>query len=177
MRPVTFVALLGTTLSGDFASAQTAPEQRAANPAESQKKPPGTKGTDALTENGPGRPNALAEARREAAERKAVEAEPLAVAPSAAAQPAPAMPVQPMVEAVAPGPPQKNLTGEEFGLIHEGSTAADVLTVLGPPSSRVVIPDDDGHLRESLQYWVKGNPMGTVRLDNGRVVQIETKAR
>jgi hypothetical protein len=41
----------------------------------------------------------------------------------------------------------------------------------------VVVPDDDGHLREALQYWVKGNPMGTVRLDNGQVVEIETKLK
>jgi hypothetical protein len=81
------------------------------------------------------------------------------------------------VQAVPPGPPQKNLTGEEFGLIRVGSTEKEILAVLGPPSSRVVVPDDDGHLRESFQYWVKGNPMGTVRLDNGRVVQIETKPK
>jgi hypothetical protein len=81
------------------------------------------------------------------------------------------------VQAVPPGPPQKNLTGEEFALIRVGSTEKEVLAVLGPPSSQVVVPDDDGHLRESLQYWVKGSPMGTVRLDNGRVVQIETKPK
>jgi hypothetical protein len=80
-----------------------------------------------------------------------------------------------MVQAVPPGPPQKRLTGQEFGLIQIGASAKQVLEVLGPPSSRVTIPDDDGHLRESLQYWVKGRPMGTVRLDNGRVVQIETR--
>ena len=83
----------------------------------------------------------------------------------------------PTVQAVPPGPPQKNLTGEEFRLIRVGSTVKEVLAVLGPPSSRVVVPDDDGHLRESLQYWVKGAPMGTVRLDNGRVVQIETRPK
>jgi hypothetical protein len=60
-------------------------------------------------------------------------------------------------------------------LVHFGSTAKEVLAVLGPPSSRVVVPDDDGHMRESFQYWVKGNPMGTVRLDNGRVIEIETR--
>jgi hypothetical protein len=81
------------------------------------------------------------------------------------------------VQAVPPGPPQKNLTGEEFGLIHVGSTVKEVLAVLGPPSSRVVVPDDDGHLRESFQYWAKGAPLGTVRLDNARVVQIETKPK
>jgi hypothetical protein len=58
-----------------------------------------------------------------------------------------------------------------------GSTVKEVLQILGPPSSRVVVPDDDGHLRETFQYWVKGRPMGTVRLDNGRVIQIETQAK
>src|SRR5271156_515010 len=141
MRLVTFVALLGTTLSGDFGRAQTSPEQRTPSEADSQKRSTGTKGTDALTENGPARPNALVEARREAAERKPAETEPPPAAQAAPAHPAPppAMPVQPTVEAIPPGPPQKNLTGEEFGLIHEGSTAAEVLTVLGPPSSRVVV--------------------------------------
>jgi hypothetical protein len=82
-----------------------------------------------------------------------------------------------MVQPVPPGFPQKHLTGEEFGLIGVGSTAEDVLEALGPPSSRVVVPDDDGHLRESLQYWAKGIAIGTVRLDNGRVVQIETSRK
>jgi hypothetical protein len=91
--------------------------------------------------------------------------------------PAPAAPSIPTVQAVPPGPPQKNLTGEEFALIREGSTEKEVLAVLGPPSSQVVVPDDDGHLRETFQYWAKGSPMGTVRLDNGRVVQIETKSK
>jgi hypothetical protein len=114
----------------------------------------------------------MAEAR--AAARHTSEA---ATAPdtATAAQPRPAPPVLATVQAVPAGPPPKNLTGDEFRLVHVGSTMKEVLAVLGPPSSRVVVPDDDGHLRESFQYWVKGTPMGTVRLDNGRVVQIETK--
>src|ERR1700685_3576755 len=91
-------------------------------------------------------------------------------APSPPPQQAPApiitQPVRPLVQAVPPGPPQKDLTSEEFGFIHVGSTVKEVLKALGPPSSRVVVPDDDGHLRESLQYWVKGSPMAMVRMDN-----------
>jgi hypothetical protein len=135
----------------------------------------GTSATDALTENGPERPHALAEARREESRRAAQEAG--TVPDSAPPTPPAPPPVLVMVQAVPPGPPQKNLTGEEFALIQVGTTAKRVLEVLGPPSSRVVVPDDDGHLRESLQYWVKGSPMGTVRLDNGRVVQIETRRK
>jgi hypothetical protein len=172
MRPAMFVALLGTTLSMNPVEAQSSAAQPASGTAE-----PHRDHNDALFENGPARPNALAEARRAESQRR----RPPETAPnpepanqSALAQIAPSIP---MVQAVPPGPPVKNLTGKEFALIHVGSGEKQVLEVLGPPSSRVVVPDDDGHLRESLQYWVKGSPMGTVRLDNGRVVQIETKAK
>ncbi len=97
--------------------------------------------------------------------------------PAPAPQAAPPAPIVPTVQAAPPGPPQKNLTGDEFKLIHTGSTTREVLAVLGPPSSRVVIPDDDDHLRETLEYWVKGAPAATIRLDNGRVVQIMTKPK
>jgi hypothetical protein len=109
------------------------------------------------------------------AENKEDTARKPATAPQVA-PPTPA-PVVPTVQAVPPGPPQKSLTGDEFQLIHSGSTAKEVMAVLGPPSSRIVIPDDDDHLRETLQYWVKGAPAATIRLDNGRVVKVETKPR
>jgi hypothetical protein len=167
MRPVLFLALLGTALSAQTSgTGESKPEPRTRHS--------GTSATDALTENGPDRPNAIAEARAAAHRTSQAEAAPDS---APAAQPRPAPPALPTVQAVPPGPPQKNLTGEEFRLVHAGSTAKEVLAVLGPPSSRVVVPDDDGHLRESFQYWVKGNPMGTVRLDNGRVVEIETKRK
>jgi hypothetical protein len=173
MRPLIAVAVLGTALSMNPATAQ---EQPASGTAASNKKHSGTSATDALTENAPDKPNALAEARRAAeARRSTPEDAGNSPVPAPKAAPAPIAPRLPTVQAVPPGPPQKNLTGQEFALIHVGSTEKEVLGVLGPPSSQVVVPDDDGHLRESLQYWVKGSPMGTVRLDNGRVVQIETK--
>ena len=172
------VALLGTTLSMDPAGGQSSPAQPASGTAETNEKHSGTSATDALTENAPERPNAVAEARRAASQRASQEDAAGGPVPSAKAAPEPIVtPVRPMVQAVPPGPPQKNLTGEEFGFIYIGSTEKEMLKVLGPPSSRVIVPDDDGHLRESLQYWVKGSPMGTVRLDNGRVVQIETKGK
>jgi hypothetical protein len=178
MRPVLFaVALFGISFSAGFAQSQTPTPQSAPEPAVTHKKPAGTRATDSLFENGPSRPNALTDARREESQRKQPESspEPTPARPSIPA-PAPEPPAaRPTVEALPPGPPQKNLTGEEFRLIHTGSSVKEVLEALGPPSSRVVVPDDDGHLRESLQYWVKGHPMGTVRLDNGRVVQIEAK--
>jgi hypothetical protein len=175
MRPVMFSALLATALSVNPAKAQDSSESNA----KAAKKKHVPTAIDALIENGPERPHALEEARREAAENKAkVEKSPEAATSSRLPPgPPPLAPVEqrPTVQAVPPGPPQKDLTGEEFARIRVGSTEKEVFTVLGPPSSRVVVPDDNGHLRESLQYWVKGNPMGTVRLDNGRVVQIETK--
>jgi hypothetical protein len=171
MRSLMVVALLGTTLSMNPAAAQSSPASgTAASKTESHQNH-----NDWLFENGPAPKSA--EARRAALQHTSrAEAAP-DPAPAKPAAPAPAAPVLPTVLAVAPGPPQKNLTGEEFGLIHVGSTEKEVLAVLGPPSSQVVVPDDDGHLRESLQYWVKGSPMGTVRLDNGHVVQIETKPK
>jgi hypothetical protein len=159
------------------ATAQSSSAPAASGAAESAKKRSGTSATDALTENGPERPNALAEAQREASQRSQLAQTASESAPAAKATPAPSLSARPMVQPVPPGPPQMHLTGEEFGLIGVGSTAKDVLDALGPPSSRVVVPDDDGHLRESLQYWAKGIAIGIVRLDNGRVVQIETSRK
>jgi hypothetical protein len=169
MRPVFVAAFLGAALTVNVVSAQDGESQ-------APKKKHTPTAMDSLFENGPARPHALEDSKREAAARKAEQDK----APDAApAKPAPteAAPMVPTVQAAPAGPPQKNLTGEEFRLIHVGSSQKEVLTVLGPASSRVVVPDDDGHLRETLEYWVKGNPAATVRLDNGRVVEIETKRK
>jgi hypothetical protein len=164
MRTTVPVALLASVLSANFAVAQSTPAQ--SKGAETRS---GHNGW--LFENGPTPKNPPvihpAKSNRTPAEA-ATEPDSKPVPPP---PPAPAIAT---VQAVPPGPPQKDLTGAEFSLIHVGSAEKEVLTALGPPSSRVVIPDDDGHLRETMQYWVKGSPMGTVRLDNGRVVQIET---
>jgi hypothetical protein len=165
--------------SGQFRRAgQSSPAQPTSGTAETNEKHSGTSATDALTENAPGtaeRPRGSSP--RSVPTRIAEDAAGGAV-PAAKATPQPIVtPVLSMVRAVPPGPPQKNLTGEKFALIYIGSTKKEMLRVLGPPSSRVVVPDDDGHLPESLQRWVKGSPMGTVRLDSGRVVQIETRPK
>ena len=172
MRPVLVVALLGTAMSVTIVEAQSSPESNA----KVHKKQRPSTAMDALFENGPERPHALEEAAREAAERKGKEQKSADSAASTESAPV-ARPVIPTVEAVPPGPPQKKLTGGEFKLIHMGSPVKEVLNVLGPPSSRMVVPDDDGHLRETLEYWMNGAPLGTVRLDNGRVIEIETKAK
>jgi hypothetical protein len=170
MRPVMVVALLGTAFSMNLAEAQSAADEPAPSKAESKRAVSHPPHDGSLTENGPPLRKKREESRPTAEER-----------PDPA--PAPPAPVQqqgaqlPTVQAVAPGPPQKDLTGKEFALVAVGASVKDVLQVLGPPSSRVVVPDDDGHLRETFQYWVKGRPMGTIRLDNGRVVQIEAQAK
>lgn len=178
MRPVFLAALLGGALYVHPVAAQSASSQPEGSTSGSNgtatPKKRGTSATDSLFENGPERPHALADARREESERQPKAEKSPEAASLAAPPPAPALPT---VQAVPPGPPQKNLTGDEFRLIRVGSTVKEVLNILGPPSSRVVVPDDDGHLRETLQYWVKGVPAGTVRLDNGRVAQIETEQK
>jgi hypothetical protein len=168
MRPVIAV-VFGAALSMNIAAAQSSAQPNT----QALKRKHVPSASDALFENGPERPRALDEAR--STDNQKPPEKPDSQAPPAA-PPAPA-PMLPTVQAVPPGPPQKNLTGQEFQLIKVGSTEKQVLEVLGPPSSKVVVPDDDGHLRESFQYWVRGIPMGTVRMDNGRVVQIETQQK
>jgi hypothetical protein len=63
----------------------------------------------------------------------------------------------------------------EIAAIQVGATSHDLEAALGAPESRVSIPDDDGHLVEICQYWAKGQPLGTVRLDNGRVISVQTR--
>lgn len=90
------------------------------------------------------------------------------------AQPAAEQPVL-AAATVAVQPPVKEATLEEFASIKAGTSDKDMVALLGPPSSRVSVPDDDGHLRESCQYWAKGKPIGTIRLDNGQVVSVEVR--
>ncbi len=77
--------------------------------------------------------------------------------------------------AVEPPPPPNEPTAEQVAGIQVGASEDDVIAALGQPASRVVIPDDDGHLRESFQFWAKGSQLGTVRLDNGYVVKVEAR--
>jgi hypothetical protein len=65
-------------------------------------------------------------------------------------------------------------TVEDVASIKVGTTESDLVAALGQPSSRVIIPDDDGHLRVICQYWANGRALGTIRLDNGQVVTVET---
>lgn len=85
--------------------------------------------------------------------------------------PAPITPVAaPVAEVVVKEP-----TLEEVASIKIGTTSSELHAALGTPESRVSIPADDGHLLEICQYWAKGAPLGTVRLDNGHVVSVQTQ--
>lgn len=78
----------------------------------------------------------------------------------------------PVAEPAVPVPPVKELSTADLSGLPVGASEKDMLAALGVPESRVSIPDDDGHLRETCQYWAQGRPLGTVRLDNGQVVQV-----
>ena len=84
---------------------------------------------------------------------------------------APIMPIAPPV--VIPPPAPKEPTPQEVASIQVGAAEQDVLATLGVPASRVIVPDDDGHLRESFQYWARGSEIGLIRLDNGVVSTVE----
>jgi hypothetical protein len=71
-------------------------------------------------------------------------------------------------------PPRKEPTAEELAAIHVGASEQEVAAALGRPESTVTIPDD-GHLVQICQYWSKGKQLGTVRLDNGQVVSVESR--
>ena len=136
-------------------------------PAPASASSPGTSTPDELTEPAPpSRPRA--ESRRTATRvrrqhESAAAIEPAATLPTPIAAP---IPVEPAVKVPTP---------EEVAGIQVGASEKDVMDALGVPASRVTIPDDDGHLRESYQYWANGSQIGTVRLDNGYVVKVEAR--
>jgi hypothetical protein len=71
-------------------------------------------------------------------------------------------------------PPRKEPTAEELAGIHVGVSEQELISTLGKPESTVTIPDD-GHLVQICQYWSQGKQLGTVRLDNGQVVSVESR--
>jgi hypothetical protein len=73
-------------------------------------------------------------------------------------------------------PVRKEPTAEDLAIIQVGASEEWVVAVLGQPESKVTIPDD-GHLLQICQYWSKGKQLGTVRLDNGQVVNVESRTQ
>lgn len=61
---------------------------------------------------------------------------------------------------------------QDFARVKEGESSANVVAILGTPSSRVIIPEDDGHLTEILSWSDKTERVGTVHVDNGKVVSV-----
>jgi hypothetical protein len=84
-------------------------------------------------------------------------------------------PITPVVVPVVAQVVVKEPTVEDVASIKVGATASELRAALGVPESRISIPGDDGHLLEICQYWAKGEPVGTVRLDNGRVISVQAQ--
>ena len=147
--------------------AQTLPVGPGPTPVTAGSGSPETSTTDELTEPAASARRARAESRR-AASRLRRQRESAAIEPTAALPPpiAAPIPVEPVV---------KEPTPEEVAGIQIGANEKDVIAALGMPASHITIPDDDGHLRETYQYWAKGSQIGTVRLDNGLVVKVEAR--
>jgi hypothetical protein len=79
----------------------------------------------------------------------------------------------PAVAPVPPPIPVHHASRAEVSAIQPGASRSDVMAKLGPPASLVTIPDE-GHLVETFKY-VSGNSwVGTVRLDNGSVVSVDS---
>jgi hypothetical protein len=58
---------------------------------------------------------------------------------------------------------------QDFAKVAEGESRSEVVSALGVPWSHVTIPDD-GHLVEIMSWYDGNRRVGTVRLDNGKVV-------
>jgi hypothetical protein len=148
--------------------AKKKPVPSAPDPLAAKSRPPLTAGgDDALSPLPPSGASSPSQSRSRAARKPAPQDATAAALPGPLAATPIAMPIaQPIV---------KVPTIEEIASIKIGTTAEVLVAVLGQPSSRVSIPDDDGHLRESCQYWANGRQLGTIRLDNGQVVAVETR--
>lgn len=176
MRLLATIAIFGTSVSIGNGQSQDPPEPSTAvarpqaAPARATARRSESNKPDMFDEWGPGLRRASSQPR--STETRAKQ-EPEPAAPVQPPAPPPPAPLVPTVAPAPAGPPPKEPTAEEFASIHVGASEKEMLGILGPPSSRVSIPDDDGHLRETCQYWVKGSPVATIRLDNGRVAKIE----
>jgi hypothetical protein len=95
---------------------------------------------------------------------------------TAAAESFASSPILAPITAFAVEPAVKEPSVEEIAAVKVGATSNELQTTLGAPESRVSIPDDDGHMLEICQYWANGQPLATIRLDNGRVVSVQTRS-
>ncbi|HYL78309.1 MAG TPA: hypothetical protein VEU96_29230 [Bryobacteraceae bacterium] len=127
-----------------------------------------------IFEDGP--PPAQAKPVKQPVEGDPVKVDPVKAVPSSPVEPVVNQPQWPTVERVDTPPlPLKDVKPGDFASVKVGFTEKEMIAVLGPPASRVVVPDDDGHLRESCQYWGDGKLLGVVRLNDGRVATVEVR--
>jgi hypothetical protein len=80
---------------------------------------------------------------------------------------------EPEAAPLPPPVPVHVTTQQEVSAIQAGTVRRDVLAKLGPASSMVTIPDE-GHLLEIFKYTSGGRWLGTVRMDNGAVVSVDS---
>jgi hypothetical protein len=73
----------------------------------------------------------------------------------------------------APPPPPPPVTAQDVQTMQVGASRNDLLTRLGSPSSRIVMPEDGG-LVEVYTYRVNGAKVGSVRLLNGAVTEVQS---
>ena len=108
--------------------------------------------------------------------KQPAEGDPVKAVQAPPVEPVLSQPQLPTVERVDTPPlPLKDLKPGDFASVKVGFTEKEMMAVLGPPASRVVVPEDDGHLRESCQYWGGGKLVGVVRLNDGRVTAVEAR--
>ena len=69
-------------------------------------------------------------------------------------------------------PPPKEPALQDLLNVQIGSKEQDCIAALGAPSSRISIPEE-GHMTELLRFTAQGRLLGTIRLDNGQVVNVQ----
>lgn len=67
---------------------------------------------------------------------------------------------------------EKEPTAEEFEKITVGMTSDELLAVLGKPAFRVVLPED-GRLVEICEYTARGRQLGSIRVVDGKVAEVQ----
>ncbi len=75
---------------------------------------------------------------------------------------------------IPPPPPPPEVTADTLKSIAPGETRDDVLR-LGPPSTRITMFGEDGHLVEIYTYMTKNTMLGVVRLNDGEVSKVELR--
>jgi len=68
-------------------------------------------------------------------------------------------------------PPLPEVVPSAFRQIKPGTSREELLSSVGTPSSRVMIPDSEGMV-EMYRYRGNGGTLGTVRLVNGKVTEV-----